>query len=108
MSTTTNKPMPHIGTLLQNVMNEKRYNQVQLASGINVAPMTIWRMLKQQSIQADFLWRMGETLNVNFFQILANQHPVQTPTAKEIELQKQVNDLQIRIDIYKELLGKEK
>lgn len=93
--------MPHNGSLLQQAMNEKRYNQVQLAASTHVATMTVWRMIKQHSIQADALWKMGETMGVNFFQILANQHPIQTPTAKEIEMQKQINELQTRVGFIK-------
>jgi hypothetical protein len=37
---------------------------------------------------------------------LAQLHPVNTPTAKETELEKQVLDLQKEVAIYKELLRK--
>lgn len=45
-------------------------------------------------------------MNINLFTVLAQLHPVNTPTAKETELEKQVLDLQKEVAIYKELLRK--
>lgn len=98
--------MPHVGNILQEAMNEKRYTNVQLANSIGVAPMTVWRLVRQQSIQADMLWRIGKVLQINLLQRIANHHPIQTPTQKELELEKQIIALQAKIDLYKELLSK--
>jgi len=96
--------MPHNGELLMQQMKEKHYSQSDLARALNTQLVTIYRMVKRQSIGTDYLWKLGELMNVNFFSILAQSHPANTLTPKEIELEKQVSDLQKEVAIYKELL----
>jgi len=96
--------MQHNGELLKQLMKEKNYTQSELARALNTQVVTVYRLLTKQSFTSDYLWKLGEILNVNLFSILGQTHPVKTPTPKEIELENQVMDMQKEIAIYKELL----
>lgn len=98
--------MPHNGHLLAKVMAEKRFTHAQLARALNTPQMTIKRFTEKQSIKSNDLWNLGVAMDVNFFILLAQYHPVQNGTEKEIALQQQVYDLQKEVAIYKDLLKK--
>jgi hypothetical protein len=66
--------------------------------------MLVWRLIREQDFSSKYIWKLNHVFGVNLFQTLANAHPVQTATPKEIELQKQVDDLQRRVEIYKEIV----
>ncbi len=68
--------------------------------------MTIKRLTEKQSIKSNDLWNLGVAMDVNFFILLAQYHPVDSSTEKEIALQQQVYDLQKEVTIYKDLLKK--
>lgn len=98
--------MPHNGQMLKKLMTERRYTQSQLAYELGAQNVTIFRLLEKDSISSSYLWKLSNAMNINFFTLLAQQHPVKTPTEKEIELEKQVSKLQKEVAIYKELLRK--
>jgi transcriptional regulator with XRE-family HTH domain len=101
-----NKNMPHNGQLLKRLMDERRYTQSQLAYELGTQNVTVFRLIEKESISSHYLWQLSNAMNINLFTVLAQLHPVNTPTAKEIELEKQVLDLQKEVAIYKELLRK--
>ena len=103
---TENKNMPHNGLLLKRLMDERRYTQAQLAYELGTQNVTIFRLLEKESISSQYLWELSKAMDINLFTVLAQLHPINTPTAKEIALEKQVLDLQKEVDIYKELLRK--
>jgi hypothetical protein len=98
--------MPHNGELLKQLMAEKHYSPSNLARALNTQIVTIYRLIDKPSIGCDYLWKLSTILNVNMFSYFAKIHPVKTPTPREIELEKQVYDMQKEIAIYKELLRK--
>jgi len=101
-----NNKMPHNGQLLKRIMDERRYTQTNLGNEIGAQSVTIFRLLEKESISSEYLWKLSTAMNINLFTILAQKHPVNTPTDKELELQKQITELQMQVDIYKELLKK--
>lgn len=101
-----NKNMPHNGQLLKRLMDERRYTQSQLAYELGTQNVTVFRLIEKESISSHYLWQLSIAMNINLFTVLAQLHPVNTPTAKETELEKQVLDLQKEVAIYKELLRK--
>ena len=98
--------MPHNGQLLKQLMTEKHFSSSELARQLNTQIVTIYRLIDKSTISSEYLWKLGEILNVNMFSLLAQYHPVTTPTTKETELEIQVRDLQKENAIYKELLRK--
>ena len=101
-----NKNMPHNGQLLKSLMDERRYTQSQLAYELGTQNVTIFRLIEKESISCHYLWQLSKAMDLNLFTVLAQLHPINTPTAKELELEKQVLDLQKEVAIYKELLRK--
>ncbi len=101
-----NKNMPHNGQLLKHLMDEKRFTQSQLAHLLGTQNVTILRLLAKESITSQYLWRLSKAMNINLFSVLAQLHPTNSPTTKEIELEKQVLDLQKQVALYRELLRK--
>jgi len=101
-----NNKMPHNGQLLKRIMDEKRYTQTNLGNEIGAQSVTIFRLIEKASITSEYLWKLSKAININLFTILAQQHPVKNPTTREIELEKQVMDLQKEVSIYKDLLKK--
>jgi transcriptional regulator with XRE-family HTH domain len=99
-----NKNMPHNGQLLKRIMDERRFTQSQLAHQLGTQNVTIFRLLEKESITSQYFWRVSKAMDINLLSVLAQLHPVNTPTAKEVELEKQVLDLQKEVAIYKELL----
>jgi hypothetical protein len=106
LTMTENKNMPHNGLLLKRLMDERRYTQAQLAYELGTQNVTIFRLLEKESISSQYLWELSKAMDINLFTVLAQLHPINTPTAKETALEKQVLDLQKEVAIYKELLRK--
>jgi|Laugresp1bdmlbsn_1035097.scaffolds.fasta_scaffold73005_1 hypothetical protein len=104
--TNENNKMPHIGQLIKELLVEKHYSQSDLGRLLNTQVVTIYRLVGKPTISSEYLWKIGNILNINLFSLLAQYHPVKTPTPNEIALEKQVNELQKEIAIYKELLRK--
>jgi len=98
--------MPHNGNLLQELMKEKRFSKPELATALNTNQMAIKRFIEKNSLYTKDLWNLSLVMGVNMFSLLAGKLPLETPTDKEIALQKQVEDLQKEVAIYKGLLQK--
>jgi hypothetical protein len=96
--------MPHIGKLMEQLMEEKRVTKSQLAKGLHISPISINRYIEQHSLQSGIVWKVGKVLGVNIFDIIAKSHPVNVSTNNEVILQQQIADLQKENIIYKNLL----
>jgi hypothetical protein len=100
------KAMPHAGNLLKKVLNEKRISNAALARAINIHPVGLGRYLKQPTLHAALLWKIGLVLNYNFFELLSNEFPVKEAgiSGKEAQLQQEINDLKKEVELYKKVL----
>jgi plasmid maintenance system antidote protein VapI len=98
------KPMPHAGKLLQQVMQMRGIRNAELARRLDIHPIGITQYLKQNTLHAALLWKLGLVLDYNFFVALSNEFPIAAPSAHELQLQQQVINLQMEIDIYQKVL----
>ena len=96
--------MPHNGSLLYELMKQKRYNKAEFAAALNTNQMAVKRFIEKDSLYTKDLWKASLVLGVNMFSLLANKLPLEIPSDKELALQKQVEDLQKEVAIYKGLL----
>ena len=105
MHSTTGNAMPHIGNLLAQVMKLRMITQKELAQKLDIHPSGINLYVKQPSMHAALLWKIGEVLEYNFFTGLAGAFPVHKPTELELELQQKVADLKKENELYQKILA---
>lgn len=99
MQQVVGKPMPHAGQLVRRIMQKQLVNQAELSRRMQVSQTTLTRMLRQPTLHAALLWKLGLVLQYNFFEVLALDFPVAPPpTAAALEqtqqLQQQITTLQ--------------
>lgn len=104
---------PHNGKLLQGYLTSHNIRIVDLARGMKVASPTVFQYFNSQSLQLNIWWKISQALNHNFLAELAEQLPVEHITAREKELQNQIDALQkelektnIELSVYKNIMGK--
>ena len=100
----TDKPLPHLGKLLIQVMKQKMITKTELSNKMGVSPSNINQYTKQSTMHAAQLWKLGEVLEYNFFAVLSAAFPLQTSTPQEEELLQHVNDLKKENELYKNLI----
>lgn len=99
MQQVVGKPMPHAGQMVRRVMDKQLVNQAELSRRMQVSQTTLTRMLRQPTLHAALLWKLGLVLQYNFFEPLAMDFPIAPqPTAAAVEqtqeLQQQITALQ--------------
>lgn len=99
------QPMPHAGRMLQRVMKQKMIGNTEMGRKLGIAASGLNQYFRQPTLHAALLWKLGEILEYNFFAELAKEFPLQTPTAKELELQQQLADLKKENEIYQKILS---
>jgi transcriptional regulator with XRE-family HTH domain len=100
--------MPHVGKMVETAMENKHITKAELARRLDVHPIGINRYLRQATLHAALLWKIGQVLNHNFFEELSLQFPLVKEVSVEETLKKQVEDLQKKEnELYKKLLVKE-
>jgi transcriptional regulator with XRE-family HTH domain len=105
MTHTNGKPMPHLGRLVTQVMQQQHISQAELARRLGVSGTTLMRSLQQHTIHAALLWKMGQLLGYNFFAGLAAEFPLPAaPTANELALQQQIAALEQEVEVYKRVV----
>lgn len=101
----TNSPMPHMGSLLKQVMKLRMITVTELARKMDLATSGINQYCKLPSLHAALLWKLGEILEYDFFAVLSAAFPLQSPTEKEKELQQQITDLKKENELYQKILA---
>lgn len=109
MTQHTGKPMPHTGNMIRKIMEEQHFTTADLARIIDCCRTTMVRCLLQPTTHAALLWKIGQELNHDFFADLSAAFPqspaaAPVPTAKELALQQQVDDLQKEVEMYEKVL----
>lgn len=111
------KPMPHAGQMVRRVMDKQLVNQAELSRRMQVSQTTLTRMLRQPTLHAALLWKLGLVLQHNFFEALALDFPIAPqPTAAALEqtqqlqqqitaLQQQLAEAQLENRVYQKVLG---
>jgi plasmid maintenance system antidote protein VapI len=104
MQSNTDSPMPHIGTMLVQVMKLRMITKTELARKMDIASSGINQYCKQATLHAALLWKLGQVLDFDFFAWLSKEFPLQTTSQQEQELQQQIIDLKKENELYKNLL----
>ena len=102
---------PHMGALLEKVMNDKGIIAAAVADGMGRSHTSILNYKKQHSLQGRILWKLGLVMKHNFFADLSAQFPIKSPSADELAFQEQllekeqrIRDLEKEVAIYKEIV----
>ena len=96
--------MPHVGNMLAQLIKQKHISKAELARKLNIHPGGINQYIKQSTLHAALLWKIGEILEYNFFDVLSAAFPLQTTSQQELDLQQQIIDLKKENELYKNLL----
>ena len=105
MYTNNGKPMPHVGNMLAQLIKQKHISKAELARKLNIHAGGINQYIKQSTLHAALLWKIGEILQYNFFDVLSKEFPVSTTSALEHDLQQQVTDLKKENELYQKILS---
>jgi plasmid maintenance system antidote protein VapI len=96
--------MPHAGKLLEKVLEEKGVSKAELARRLDIHPIGITHYIKQHTLHAALLWKIGLAINHNFLADLSAAFPIETLSNKEAQLQQQLADLEKKLAVYQEVL----
>ena len=100
----TGKPMPHLGNMLAQLIKQKRISKAELARKLNINGTGINQYIKQSTLHAALLWKIGQILEYDFFAALSKEFPISSTTELEQTLQHQINDLKKENELYKTIL----
>ena len=104
MYTTSGKPLPHVGAKLKQLLKEKRLSNAWLCRQLHVNGTAANQYIRQQSMHAALMWKLGQVLEFDFFAWLSKEFPLQSSTPLEQDLQQQIIDLKKENELYKNLL----
>ncbi len=104
MYITSGKPLPHVGVKLKQLLKEKRLSNAWLCRQLNVNGTAANQYIRQQSMHAALMWKLGQVLNFDFFAWLSREFPMESSTPLEQDLQQQIIDLKKENELYKNLL----
>jgi len=77
-----------INDLILFEMKKQGLNTVDLARRLNLCTSTTYYLLSRSTIQLDRLWQICEVLQINFFQLLADQLMIQNANNTFVDLEK--------------------
>ena len=104
MYTTSGKPLSHVGGKLAQLLKEKRLSKAWLCRQLHVNSGAANQYIRQQSMHAALMWKLGQVLEFDFFAWLSKEFPLQTTSQQEQDLQQQITDLKKENELYKNLL----
>jgi transcriptional regulator with XRE-family HTH domain len=96
--------MPHVGAMLAQLLKEKRLTKAWLCRRLNVNGTAANQYIRQQSMHAALMWKLGQVLEFDFFAWLSKEFPMESSTPLEQDLQQQLIDLKKENELYKNLL----
>jgi hypothetical protein len=105
MYITSGKPLPHVGAKLKQLLKEKRLSNAWLCRQLNVNGTAANQYIRQQSMHAALMWKLGQVLDFNFFAWLSTEFPMESSTPLEQDLQQQIVDLKKENEIYQKILA---
>jgi len=95
------KPEP-INDVILFEMKKQGLNTVDLARRLNLSKTSTYYILSRPSIHINRLWQISEVLQINFFQILANQ--LQIENSEEIFIDEEKEALKAENKTLKEVI----
>lgn len=104
MYITSGKPLPHVGGKLAQLLKEKRLTKAWLCRQLNVNGTAANQYIRQQSMHAALMWKLGQVLEFDFFAWLSKEFPMESSTQLEQDLQQQLIDLKKENELLKNLL----
>ena len=105
MYITSGKPMPHVGGKLAQLLKQKRLSKAWLCRQLSVNSGAANQYIRQQSLHAALLWKLGQILDFDFFAWLSAEFPLQKASQQEHDLQQQINDLKKENELYQKILS---
>lgn len=96
----SNGQMPHIGSILKKFMTENRISKTECAGKMGVHPSQVTKYLENYTMQMAVFWKFCIALKHDFFSELLPHLPVYKAPAEDPRLR----EMQLQIDIYKDLL----
>ncbi len=104
MYITSGKPLPHVGAKLKQLLKEKGLTNAWLCRQLNVNGTAANQYIRQQSMHAALMWKLGQVLDFDFFAWLSGEFPLHKTSQQEQDLQQQIVDLKKENELYKNLL----
>jgi hypothetical protein len=98
------KPLPHVGGKLAQLLKEKRLSKAWLCRQLYVNGGAANQYIRQQSMHAALMWKLGQVLEFDFFAWLSKEFPMESSTPLEQDLQQQLIELKKENELYKNLL----
>lgn len=105
MYITSGKPLPHVGARLGQLLKEKRLSNTWLCKQLNVNGTAANQYIRQQSMHAALMWKLGQVLDFDFFAWLSDEFPLHKTSRQEQELQQQIIDLKKENELYQKILS---
>lgn len=94
----------HVNDLIIEEMNRQGVSVVELSNKLGISVNTVYQTLKRKSIRTDRLWAISETLQVNFFKVLADKVNITNPVDERVaKLETEIKTLK---EVIKMLGGK--
>jgi transcriptional regulator with XRE-family HTH domain len=100
----------HNGKMLAEYFELNSINKAALSRKMGMTPSTIQKYLESESLQFRILWKISIALKHNFLAELTAQLPkdIVDPikSARESELEKELEKVKFELSIYKNIVGK--
>ena len=106
----TKEGFQHNGKMLAEYFELHSVNKAALSRKMGMAPSTIQKYMESDSLQFRILWKISVALKHNFLAELTSQLPTEivdpVKSARELELEKELEKLKFELSIYKNIVGK--
>jgi transcriptional regulator with XRE-family HTH domain len=100
----------HNGKMLAEYFESHSINKAALSRKMGMAPSTIQKYFESESLQFRILWKISVAIKHNFLAELTFQLPSevvdQIKSARELELEEELEKVKFELSIYKNIVGK--
>jgi transcriptional regulator with XRE-family HTH domain len=96
--------VPHNGQLVKQILETRKVTKSELARKLGVSAGGVNAYLRQPTLHAALLWKIGLILEHDFFTDLAAHFPQRTSTALELAQQQQITQLNMELEAVKKIL----
>jgi len=102
----------HIGNAIRERLVERQLTVPQFARRLGVSEQMAHYILNSKDVKIGRLWQLSETLNFNFFTLIAKARAIENPEREETTLLKQemeglnqqIHDLEMKVETLRESL----
>ena len=103
----TSKNMPHNGDLLKKYTKESGETKIILSRKMGYSDSMLSRLTETYSIRTHIWWELGLVINRNLFAEFAERFPVKYKSAREMEIETELEKVKTELEIYKRIVGKQ-